>query len=212
MFDTPATYEALAAAGSGLGAAGFLVFDDSTDLVAVAHGVAQFLAVESCGQCEPCKRDGLAIAAELDALQRSSTDAEVIARLEDRLTTITDGARCNLATQQQIVTRSLLERFPDLVEAHVHGASSAADPVVVAPILDIVDGHVVLDEAQSTKQPDWSHDPVDSARWPAAYLADTSVQVGSRVKAAAPVDSNGRPVEIDVAAQLERAIHEAHQV
>ena len=68
MFDTPATYEALAAAGSGLGAAGFLVFDDSTDLVAVAHGVAQFLAVESCGQCEPCKRDGLAIAVELDGI------------------------------------------------------------------------------------------------------------------------------------------------
>ncbi len=209
MFDTPATYEALAAAGSGLGAAGFLVFDDSTDLVAVAHGVAQFLAVESCGQCEPCKRDGLAIAVELDALQRSSTDAEVIVRLEDRLTTITDGARCNLATQQQIVTRSLLERFPDLVEAHVHGASSAADPVLVAPILDLVEGHVVLDEAQSTKQPDWSHEPADSARWPAAYLADTSVRVGSPGKAAAHVDSTGRPVEIDVAAQLERAIHEA---
>ena len=209
MFHTPATYEALAAAGSGLGAAGFLIFDDSTDLVAVAHGVARFLAVESCGQCEPCKRDGLAIADELEALQRSSTDAEMTARLEDRLTTITDGARCNLARQQQIVTRSLLEQFPDLVEAHVHGTSDAAELVLVAPIVDIVDGHVVLDETQSTKQPDWSHEPVDSARWPAAYLPDTSVHIGSSVKAAAPVDRDGRPVEIDVAAHLEHAIHEA---
>ena len=65
--------------------------------------------------------------------------------------------------------------------------------------VDIVDGHVVLDETQSTKQPDWSHEPVDSARWPAAYLADTSVQVGPPAKAAAsPLDRDGRPVEIDV--------------
>ena len=37
--------------GSGLGAAGFVVFDDATDFAAVAHGISRFLAVESCGQC-----------------------------------------------------------------------------------------------------------------------------------------------------------------
>ena len=61
LFDTPACYDAMRAAGSGLGAAGFIVFDDATDMVAVAEGVSRFLAVESCGQCEPCKRDGLAV-------------------------------------------------------------------------------------------------------------------------------------------------------
>ncbi len=61
-FHTPLTYEHLARLGSGLGTAGFIVFDDETDLIAVAHGVARFLAVESCGQCVPCKDDGLAIA------------------------------------------------------------------------------------------------------------------------------------------------------
>src|SRR4029079_17349303 len=34
-FDTPLSYEAMRAAGSGLGAAGFIVFDDSSDLVGV---------------------------------------------------------------------------------------------------------------------------------------------------------------------------------
>ena len=53
------TYEDLRAAGGGLGAAGFIVFDDTADLVAVAAGVARFLAVESCGQCRHCKDDGL---------------------------------------------------------------------------------------------------------------------------------------------------------
>ena len=60
--DTPLSYGAMEAAGTGLGAAGFLVFSDPDDLAAVAAGVARFLAVESCGQCTPCKQDGLAIA------------------------------------------------------------------------------------------------------------------------------------------------------
>ena len=59
------SYEALKTAGSGLGSAGMIVLTDDVDLVAVAAGVARFLAVESCGQCTPCKLDGLAIASGL---------------------------------------------------------------------------------------------------------------------------------------------------
>ena len=62
QLDVPLTYEDMAAIGSGLGSCGFLVFDDDTDFVAVAHGVSRFLAVESCGQCTPCKEDGKRIA------------------------------------------------------------------------------------------------------------------------------------------------------
>ena len=62
LLDTPLTYEAMRDAGTGLGSAGFIVFDDRTDPVAIARGISRFLAVESCGQCEPCKRDGLGIA------------------------------------------------------------------------------------------------------------------------------------------------------
>ena len=57
--DTPMSYEGMRAAGSGLGSAGALVFADDIDLTSVAAGVARFLAVESCGQCTPCKQDGL---------------------------------------------------------------------------------------------------------------------------------------------------------
>ena len=64
--DTPLTYEDMERIGSGLGSAGFIVFDDTTDPVAVAQGVSRFLAVESCGQCTPCKHDGLALADLLD--------------------------------------------------------------------------------------------------------------------------------------------------
>ncbi len=86
----------MAAAGSGLGSVDFIVIDDSTDLVAFAQGVAQFLAVESCGQCLPCKHDGLGIGRLLaDVCSVSGGDGN-LAELKRRFATVSDGARCGL--------------------------------------------------------------------------------------------------------------------
>jgi NADH:ubiquinone oxidoreductase subunit F (NADH-binding) len=171
-FDTPVSYEAMRAAGSGLGAAGFIVFDDADDLVAVAAGVSRFLAVESCGQCRHCKDDGLALAALLAGLTASRANDRDLAEIRSRLELVPEGARCNLATQHQIVVGSVLERFPDLVAAHADRGAPAVDPVPIAAITDLVDGRAVLDDAQRTKQPDWTHDEVDSGQWPADRLDD----------------------------------------
>ena len=70
---------------------------------------------------------------------------------------------------------SVLDRFPEPVEAHADRArAAAATPVPIAEIRDVVDGRAVLDEAQRTKQPDWTHDEVDSGQWPADRLDDTA--------------------------------------
>jgi len=167
QIDTPLSYEAMVAAGSGLGAAGFIVFDQSSDLVAVAHGVARFLAVESCGQCTPCKQDGLVLADRLDQLRRTAADPTAVEEITSRLATVTDGARCFLATQQQLVISSVLGSFGDAVAAHADGGAEPSDPELIAAIVDIVDDQAVLDVDHATKQPDWSHDPQDSGESPA---------------------------------------------
>jgi NADH-quinone oxidoreductase subunit F len=175
LFPTPASYEALAAIGSGLGAAGFIVFDDTTDPVAVAAGVARFLAVESCGQCTPCKRDGLTLVDHLARAARSDTTTEALDEVMSALETVADGARCNLARQQQLVIRSLLELFPDALRAHAERTIDGVDPEPIVPIADIVDGRAVLDERELAKQPDWTYDPVDSGKWPAERLDEHRV-------------------------------------
>jgi hypothetical protein len=169
------SYEAMRAAGSGLGAAGFIVFDDDDDLVAVAAGVARFLAVESCGQCRHCKDDGLVLASLLAELGASTATPRDLDEMRTRLALVTEGARCNLATQQQVVVGSVLERFPEVVAAHAEGDARSVEPQLVAPIVDLVDGRAVLDDAQRTKQPDWTHDAVDSGQWPADRLDDHRV-------------------------------------
>ncbi|MGQ0521093.1 MAG: NADH-ubiquinone oxidoreductase-F iron-sulfur binding region domain-containing protein [Actinomycetota bacterium] len=165
--DTPVSYEGMLAIGSGLGAAGFIVFDDTTDPAAVAAGVARFLAVESCGQCTPCKQDGLAIAGLFDRIRSSDADEHDLASAEDHLRTVADEARCFLAHQHQRVVQSVLALFPDEVRAHVTGEVPAAGVELVAAIVDIAGDRAVLDEGHAAKQPDWTYDGTDSGQAPA---------------------------------------------
>ena len=169
--DTPLSYGAMQAAGSGLGAAGFLVFSDADDLAAVAAGVSRFLAVESCGQCTPCKQDGLAIADILTRTvcgeARPGDDEE----LASRVSTVGDEARCALAGQQQTVIGSLLSLFPDAVQAHFEDAAAPDDPVLIASLVDITDdGRAIVDEGHRNKQPDWTFDEIYSGKSPADRL------------------------------------------
>tara|TARA_B110000459_G_C16610939_1_gene496085 strand:+ start:1061 stop:2368 length:1308 start_codon:yes stop_codon:yes gene_type:complete len=48
-------YEAVSAAGSGLGSGGVIVMDDTTCMVEALGNILHFYANESCGQCSPCR-------------------------------------------------------------------------------------------------------------------------------------------------------------
>jgi NADH:ubiquinone oxidoreductase subunit F (NADH-binding) len=173
--DTPLGFDEMAQIGSGLGAGGFIVFREGTDMVAVAEAVARFLGVESCGQCEPCKRDGLMIATLLGRARTGQGTASDSAAILDRLDTVTRGARCALAGQQDQVVGSILGRFGTLPRPGPTASENAA--ALILPIVDIVDGRAVLDTSQLRKQPDWSYARRDSGRWPAAVLNNQPVTV-----------------------------------
>ncbi len=167
LIDTPVTYEDLKEAGSGLGSAGFIVFDETNDPVAVAAGVSRFLAVESCGQCTPCKQEGLSIAGLLERVGRDQADPTDLDALRASLSTVTDSARCFLATQHQQVVESVLRLFPDTVRAHLDQTAPAVVPELIVPIVDLEGETATLDEEHAGKQPDWTHDEEYSGQSPA---------------------------------------------
>ena len=119
--DTPVSIEGMQRVGGRLGCAGFIVFDDRSDMAAVAEGVARFLSIESCGLCVPCKEDGMALAELFGRVRRSQANDRDLVAIKDRLRTVTNGARCDLATQYQLVLQSVLDDFADEIDAHVHG-------------------------------------------------------------------------------------------
>ena len=171
QLDAPLSYEGMQAAGSGLGSAGFIVYDDTIDLTRVAAGVARFLAVESCGQCTPCKLDGMAISDLLERFCASDVGERELARLRDLLSTVADEARCNLATQQQVVIGSILDKFGDDMVGHTRGGP-AVRPDIVAEMLDIRGDEALVDERHAQKQPDWTYDAEWSGQVPAERYDD----------------------------------------
>ncbi|MGH9151296.1 MAG: NADH-ubiquinone oxidoreductase-F iron-sulfur binding region domain-containing protein [Acidimicrobiales bacterium] len=155
---TPLTYEDMQAAGSGLGAAGFAVYDDTACMVDVAAVLSRFLWVESCGQCPPCKRGSGDITEALERLRAGrggDADVEVIGA---RLRTVTDANRCYLGTEEQLLVSSILETFPEDFADHLAGFCRLPPREHVVPkVDDLVDGTVVYDRRHARKNPDWTY-------------------------------------------------------
>jgi NADH-quinone oxidoreductase subunit F len=157
QLDVPCSYEGMEAIGSGLGAAGFMVFDESTSMVEVAQMVSRFLYVESCGQCPACKLGCGAVADHLDELAAGEASVDDLDVMAYRLATVTDGNRCYLPVEERRVISSILRAFPEDVAAALSGEAPKSRGLVLPKIVDLVDGTVVYDETQALKQPDWTY-------------------------------------------------------
>ena len=155
--DAPVSYDGLAAVGSGLGSAGFVVYDDTRSMLAVARMVSRFLYVESCGQCRACKQGCGEVTRHLDAIaggRGEMGDVDVIAR---RLRIVTDQNRCFLGEQEQRVISSLLRTFPeDFVAELEHPAP--IEPLAVPKIIELRDGVATYDDTVMRKRPDWTYE------------------------------------------------------
>jgi NADH:ubiquinone oxidoreductase subunit F (NADH-binding) len=158
QLDTPCSYEDFARAGSGLGAGGFIVYDDTACMVEVAATFSRFLWVESCGQCPPCKLGTGALTGALDDIAAGrGTDAS-IELIDHWLPEVASGNRCFLPVEEQQVLGSILRSFPEDFEAHLGGACPAPRSIAIPKLLDLDEAGAHYDEHQMHKRPDWTYD------------------------------------------------------
>jgi NADH-quinone oxidoreductase subunit F len=155
--DVPMTPEDLDAAGAGIGACGLVVYDDTRDMVAVAHSASRFLSVESCGQCPPCKWGTAEVTRLLDRLLRGDGGRHDVDLVRGRLEQVTDANRCALGLEERLLVTSVLDTYPDQVDRLLSGLDAPVPEPPVAKIVDVVDGVAVLDDRQWSKRPDWTY-------------------------------------------------------
>jgi NADH:ubiquinone oxidoreductase subunit F (NADH-binding) len=155
--DAPCSYEGLEAVGSGMGAAGFLVLDDTASMLEVARAFSRFLYVESCGQCPACKLGCGAVTDGLDHLAAAQATPEDVETIAYRLRTVTDGSRCYLPVQEQRLVGSILATCVDEVNAALDGAPPASRGFVLPKLVDLAGGTAWYDERQALKRPDWTY-------------------------------------------------------
>ena len=93
--------------GAMLGAAGIMVFDDTRDMIDVAHNAMEFFAEESCGKCFPC-RIGTYRLTELlsEPLNNNSKDL-----IEEIGTVMKATSACGLGTAAPNITDSFLRIY-----------------------------------------------------------------------------------------------------
>jgi NADH:ubiquinone oxidoreductase subunit F (NADH-binding) len=160
--DAPASYEGLSAIGSGLGAAGFIVYDDTADMVAVARMWSRFLYVESCGQCSACKLNSGEITLRLSRLEEGLASISDVNEIGGLLAQVTDQNRCFLPEEEQTIVSSIMRAFPEEFVEHLDHQVVARRQYTVPKIVDLGDGRVVYDKRIMLKQPDWTYQTVRS--------------------------------------------------
>ena len=127
QLDTPLDFDAMRAAGSGLGSGGFVVYDDSACIVAATLAFSRFLSIESCAQCPACKHGAGEIteAPPDDRGRRSGPRATTLGRCWPAASSVTGAPACALPTGESL----LVTRRDPRVRGRVHGAPRAAVPL-----------------------------------------------------------------------------------
>jgi NADH-quinone oxidoreductase subunit F len=156
--DTPLDFESMRAVGSGLGAGGFAVFDDTACMVRAAALYSRFLWVESCGQCPACKFGTGEVTSALERLDSGGGSDQDVELILVRARGSTDGQKCALPTGESLLVQSLVQVFGEEFRAHVGGACQLPRSL---PFHKIVDwdadaGRFAYDEGYASRRADWT--------------------------------------------------------
>ncbi len=108
-FDIGRTHDVM-----GLGTACPTVFDEDTDMVAVARNIARFFRNESCGQCTPCREGSGWLYKLLCRLERgdaAAKDLDMILEIAGSMGTMPGTTICGLADGNNWAVRTIVNKY-----------------------------------------------------------------------------------------------------
>ena len=113
--DVTMDFDALKAVGTGLGTAGIIVMDKSTDVVAAIARLAHFYKHESCGQCTPCREGTGWMMRILDRMVDGKAKVEEIDKLYDISKQIEGHTICALGDAAAWPVQGLIKNFREVM-------------------------------------------------------------------------------------------------
>jgi NADH-quinone oxidoreductase subunit F len=106
----------------GLGTACPTIFDEDTDMVAVARNIARFFKNESCGQCTPCREGSGWMLKTLERIERgdgTSADLDLLLEVAGSMGLTPGTTICGLADGNNWAVRTIVNKFRPEFEARV---------------------------------------------------------------------------------------------
>ncbi|MEM9083174.1 MAG: NADH-quinone oxidoreductase subunit NuoF [Planctomycetota bacterium] len=116
-FDIGRNYNVL-----GLGTACPTIFDEDTDMVAVARNIARFFKHESCGQCTPCREGSgwlYQLLSRIEDGDARSKDLDLTLEIATSMGAMPGTTICGLADGNNWAVRTILNKYRDEFEARV---------------------------------------------------------------------------------------------
>ncbi|MCO6431376.1 MAG: NADH-quinone oxidoreductase subunit NuoF [Deltaproteobacteria bacterium] len=126
-------YDSLSKAGSHVGSGGFMVMDDSTDMVQAACNVAHFYAHESCGQCTPCREGGHWIEKIFNRVSKGEGLPGDVELVESVCNQIAGHTICAFGEALAWPAQSFIRKFPEEFKERIK-ASVKGSPLRVLPM------------------------------------------------------------------------------
>ena len=112
-------FDSLKEVKSGLGTAGIIVMDQSTDVIAAIARLAKFYKHESCGQCTPCREGTGWMWRVMERLVKGDAEIEEIDMLLDVSKEIEGHTICALGDAAAWPIQGLMRHFRDEVEDRI---------------------------------------------------------------------------------------------
>ncbi len=112
-------YESIKSAGSMLGSGGFIVLDETVDMVDAALNLAHFYSHESCGQCTPCREGGHWIEKIFKRLSRGSGVAGDMELVDNLCNQIAGHTICPFGEALATPAQSFMKKFPEEFKARI---------------------------------------------------------------------------------------------
>ena len=117
--DVTMDYSGVQKAGSMLGSAAGMVFNEKRCMVDIAKRSVEFFDYESCGKCTPC-REGTKRAREiLTNITEGRGDLSDLELLKELQEVMYDTSRCGLGQTALNVIRSAIDKFSDELKEHI---------------------------------------------------------------------------------------------
>ena len=122
-------FDALKEAGTGLGTAGVIVMDKSTDVVKAISRLSYFYKHESCGQCTPCREGTGWMWRMMERLVRGDAEIHEIDTLEQVTRQVEGHTICALGDAAAWPIQGLIKHFRPEIERRItaHRAAAAVE-------------------------------------------------------------------------------------
>ena len=112
-------FDALREAGTGLGTAGIIVMDKSTDIVRAIARLSYFYKHESCGQCTPCREGTGWMWRMMDRMVRGEAEIHEIETLEQVTRQVEGHTICALGDAAAWPVQGLIKHFRPEIERRI---------------------------------------------------------------------------------------------